>query len=105
MTSSILGKRMRVWSGASEEMIYDNADVNFAFRAWHDLCHWKGQFPFTLEGKIATCEMQCRQLIDFHGDNEVTRNWCTILKTRGHRAGTVLPTASSAPTWPTRRAR
>jgi hypothetical protein len=24
--------------------------------------------------------MQCRQLIYYYGDNEITRNWCTILR-------------------------
>jgi hypothetical protein len=74
------GNRMRVWSGGSEDTIYKEPYVNFAFRAWHDLCHWQGHFPFTLEGEIATCEMQCHQLLDCYGDNEVTQRWCTVLR-------------------------
>jgi hypothetical protein len=74
------GSRMRVWSGASRDTIYQDANVNFAFRAWHDLCHWWGLYPFTLEGEIATCEMQCRQLIYNHGEDEITRGWCKVLR-------------------------
>lgn len=71
---------MRIWSGASEDTIYKDPWVNFAFRAWHDLCHWQGGFPFTLEGEIATCQIQCRQFIDFYGDNDVTHRWCAVLR-------------------------
>lgn len=74
------GKRICVWSGGSSDTIYADATVNYAFRAWHDLCHWWGGFPFTLEGEIATCEMQCRQLTVFYGNNETTRSWCTMIK-------------------------
>jgi hypothetical protein len=74
------GGRMRVWSGASSDTIYRDSGVNFAFRAWHDLCHWRGAFPFTVDGEIATCEMQCRQLLNFYGDNDVTRSWSAVLR-------------------------
>jgi hypothetical protein len=74
------GNRMLVWSGGSEDTIYKEPHVNCAFRGWHDLCHWRGQFPFTLEGEVATCEMQCRQLLEFCGTNETTLKWCTVLR-------------------------
>jgi hypothetical protein len=74
------GGRMCVWSGGSTNTIYEDAKVNYAFRAWHDLCHWWGAFPFTVDGEIETCEMQCRQLVHFYGDNDVTRSWCAVLR-------------------------
>jgi hypothetical protein len=74
------GNRMRVWTGGSEDTIYNEPYVNYAFRAWHDICHWEGQFGFTVDGEIATCEMQCRQLFEFYGNNETTQQWCTILR-------------------------
>jgi hypothetical protein len=74
------GNRLRVWAGGSEDTIYKEPYVNYAFRAWHDLCHWRGQFSFTLQGEIATCEMQCRQLLEFYGKNETTHEWCAVLR-------------------------
>ncbi len=53
-----------IWAGASEGTIYDDARVNWAFRAWHDQCHKLGQFDFTLAGEIATHNMQARQLAE-----------------------------------------
>lgn len=54
--------RMVVWSGESDNTIYADAETNWAFRAWHDWCHWKGQLPFTLAGELAALEMQLDHL-------------------------------------------
>lgn len=51
-----------IWAGGSERTIYGDAKVNYAFRAWHDLCHRLGGWDFSLPGEIATCSLQCRQL-------------------------------------------
>ena len=74
------GKPMIVWSGGSEATVYGHSSVNFAFRAWHDFCHWKGGHDFTLEGEIAACEMQCQHLFQFYGDCERTRQWSALLR-------------------------
>jgi hypothetical protein len=74
------GKRMVVWSGGSEATIYGHRNVNFAFRAWHDFCHWRGGYDFTLEGEIAACEMQCQHLYKFYSDGERVRGWCLLLR-------------------------
>lgn len=74
------GKRMAVWSGGSEATVYGHRSVNFAFRAWHDFCHWEGGHDFTLEGEIATCEMQCQHLFEFYGDCERIQVWCSLLR-------------------------
>jgi hypothetical protein len=73
------GRRMRVWNGGSGWTIYGNAAINFAFRAWHDLCHYIGCHDFTLKGEIDTCELQCRQLADhFRGMARVPEWQATI---------------------------
>jgi hypothetical protein len=54
--------RMVVWSGASDNTIYADAETNWAFRAWHDWCHWKAQLPCTLAGEIAALDMQIEHL-------------------------------------------
>lgn len=76
------GRRLVVWSGGSQATIYADPRVNYAFRAWHDWCHWGGNhdFSFSLEGEIATCEMQCRQLVARFGDTERTRRWCDVIR-------------------------
>lgn len=55
--------------------------MNHAFRAWHDWCHWSGNHDFSLDGEIATCEMQCRQLVGRFGDTVRTKRWCAIIRT------------------------
>jgi hypothetical protein len=73
------GKPMIVWSGASETTVFGCAEVNWAFRAWHDWCHWHLSQPFTLDGETAVCSHQCQQLRDLFGDTPVTRRWQRIL--------------------------
>ena len=60
--------RMLVWGGDSEDTIFDCPETNWAFRAWHDWCHWKGQFPFTVEGERTAARMQMDHIINFVGD-------------------------------------
>lgn len=54
--------RMVVSDANSESTIFGSVEVNCAFRAWHDWCHWKGRFPFTLEGERQAYEMQIEHL-------------------------------------------
>lgn len=74
------GKPMMVYSGGSNETIYGDKEINWAFRAWHDWCHWKGGFDFTEEGEAAACEMQIEHLMQVYGDSEDTREWASILR-------------------------
>lgn len=55
--------KLIVWSGASEATIYDDKQVNYAFRAWHDSLHIKLNADFTLEGETRVALEQAR-LID-----------------------------------------
>lgn len=57
-------RRLVVWDGASDATIYGDARVNHAFRAWHDLHHWRYGFTFDLAGEIAACASQCAELRD-----------------------------------------
>lgn len=75
-----VGRRLVVWSGGSRATICADPRVNYAFRAWHDWCHWRGNHDLSLDGEIATCEMQCRQLVARYGDAERTRYWCAIVR-------------------------
>ncbi|WP_424363080.1 hypothetical protein [Methylocystis parvus] len=68
-----------VWSGSSEQTIYSDPQINFAFRAWHDWCHWRGRHDFSPAGEIAVARMQRKQLIALYGDTPHTRLWCRII--------------------------
>lgn len=52
-----------VWSGASDNTIYGDRAINWAFRAWHDSLHLKLNAPFTLDGEKLVALEQIR-LID-----------------------------------------
>jgi len=54
--------RMLVYSGASENTIFGDKEVNWAFRAWHDWHHYHEQLPFTLKGEIMVCARQKEDL-------------------------------------------
>ena len=73
------GKPMVVYAGASEQTIYEDREVNYAFRAWHDWCHWRGGHRFNRQGEHAVYEMQCRHLVHFYDDSTRTRRWFDIL--------------------------
>lgn len=73
--------RMVVWSGAADSTIYADAETNYAFRAWHDWCHWKGQHEFTLAGERAVLEMQREHLRTVYGRSHPDFElWSAILE-------------------------
>jgi len=74
------GKRMVVFSGGSTATIYADPDINYAFRAWHDFCHWRGEHDLSLDGEAATCLMQCRHLRHFYSNERKLRRWSLILR-------------------------
>src|SRR5208282_1357378 len=63
------GGRMVVYSGGSERTIYGDPEVNFAFRAWHDWCHWRGRHDFSQEGERVACAMQSEHLVTLYGES------------------------------------
>ncbi len=73
------GRRMLVYSGASERTIYRDPEVNYAFRAWHDWCQWRGRYDFSREGERATYAMQGNHLVTLFGESSQTRRWGRIL--------------------------
>jgi len=61
--------RMVVWNGASHNTIYGSPEVNWAFRAWHDWCHWRYQLPFTPEGERAAAYVQIAHIVRLYGND------------------------------------
>jgi len=50
-----------VWSGASDSTIYQDALVNYAFRAWHDSLHLATGLDFSVDAEIELGRMQANQ--------------------------------------------
>ncbi len=73
------GRRLVVYAGGSEKTIYVDPAVNHAFRAWHDLTHYRDRQDFSVAGETAVCEAQCHQLVAAFGDVVETKRWCAIL--------------------------
>lgn len=73
------GKRMVVYSGASDATIFGSPLVNWHFRAWHDWHHWQGRLPFTPEGEAAACNRQVADLFAAYGAGPRVRLWARIL--------------------------
>jgi hypothetical protein len=66
--------RILVWSGASDHTIFDCAETNWAFRAWHDWCHWRHNLPFTVAGERAVATIQKEHLATVYpGRSELAR--------------------------------
>jgi len=57
-----------VWSGASEQTIFDDPSVNWAFRAVHDNLHLKYGFDFTVADEMELGRMQASMMPGKLGD-------------------------------------
>jgi hypothetical protein len=75
-----LSKQMKVWSGGSDNTIYADKEVNWAFRAWHDWCHYNGRHAFTVIGERAVFEMQRLHLLLLYGRCPQTERWIDIFR-------------------------
>lgn len=73
------GGPMTVWAGASERTVYADPQVNFAFRAWHDWCHWQGDYDLSIDGEAAASSMQRRLLVARYGNGDLTVRWSGII--------------------------
>lgn len=73
------GNKLLVAREGSGKTIFGAPEVNYAFRAWHDWCHWKGEFDFSLSGECATCSLQISQLRKFFGVDDRTAQWARLL--------------------------
>lgn len=51
-----------IWSGASDNTIYKDASVNYAFRAIHDATHLETKLGFTPEHEVEMGRIQAARL-------------------------------------------
>jgi hypothetical protein len=73
------GRKMLIYSGGAEGTVHGHPEMNYAFRAWHDLAHLTGRHTFTLRGELGVWALQSKQLRAVLGDSAETRRWCAIL--------------------------
>lgn len=73
------GVRLQVWNGACEDTIFDDVEVNCAFRAWHDYHHFTARLPFTLEGEREVAKLQVRDLVELYGREFGTFQMATLV--------------------------
>lgn len=91
------GGRMLVYSGGSEQTIYGDPEVNFAFRAWHDWCHWQGRYDFSHEGEHAACAMQGEHLVTVYGESPADTAMAAHSGGGDHRAAGIFRQARRIP--------
>jgi hypothetical protein len=71
--------RILVWSGASDETIFGSPDINHAFRAWHDWCHWRLQAEMNAVGEYAVYVEQCAHLNTVYPGHPKLGMWMDLL--------------------------
>lgn len=71
--------RVLVWVGASEQTIFADEEVNYAFRAWHDSKHILGELPFTREGEAEAMREQMKDILALY-DGEAAALFCCLLR-------------------------
>lgn len=54
--------RIKINTNFSEQTIFENPEVNWDFRAWHDWCHLWLDAGFDREGETKAAELQKRML-------------------------------------------
>lgn len=72
--------RILVDSGNSDCTIFADAEVNYAFRAWHDSIHLMYGFPFTLEGEQDVCRIQQAQIKVVYGRTPDAFRFCQLIE-------------------------
>lgn len=68
-----------VYSGHSDQTIFGDEEHNWAFRAWHDWHHWRGQLAFDMDGETEACKRQCADIVKVYGVSSQTARWCSML--------------------------
>ena len=69
-----------VSKGHSDKTIFGEPEFNWAFRAWHDSAHFRINAPFTLEGEIAACEQQIKDMVQRYGKSKQTDKWAQMIR-------------------------
>lgn len=58
--------KIHIWTGASNNTIFGINEINYFFRAWHDLTHIENNLGYSYNEEFIVCEIQ---------KNELPKNW------------------------------
>ena len=72
--------RPTVWSGASDATVFGDAEINYAFRAWHDAWHYRLRAPFNRLGEQLVCAAQCADIRALYGSGAIAGEFQRLLK-------------------------
>jgi hypothetical protein len=71
--------RMLVYDWASDDTIFGDAGVNWAFRAWHDWTHLRVNGTFDIPGEIAVANQQIDDIRAVYGEGKQTREFEALI--------------------------
>ena len=69
---------LTVWNGASDGTMFGAANVNHAFRAWHDGLHLATRIGFTVDEEIELGRRQAELVARLSGDRLATLIWLEV---------------------------
>lgn len=70
--------RVLVWNGASDNAIFADREVNYAFQAWHNSKYILGSFPFTPQGEQAALNAQRADIRAIY-DGATADRFCSLI--------------------------
>jgi hypothetical protein len=71
--------RIPINTDFSDGTIFGDPAINWAFRAWHDWAHIRGNFPFTEQGERDAAFLQECDVIEAIGYTVTATRFCDIL--------------------------
>lgn len=71
--------RMVVDSGNSDHTIFADPEVNWAFRAWHDHCHLRGDYGFNLHDECSVAREQISDIRKLYGHGPIADRMCALI--------------------------
>ena len=72
--------RICVWNRASDKTIFACPEQNWAFRAWHNWCHYKYDLEFNEAGKRKACDIQKQHIQEYYGYGLQSQLFCDLLE-------------------------
>jgi hypothetical protein len=71
--------RMLVYNWASDQTIFADPEVNWAFRAWHDWTHIQVDGAFNVEGEVKVAKRQIEDLTKVYGPGKATDRFAQLI--------------------------
>jgi hypothetical protein len=72
--------RITVWRGGSDATMFADAEINYAFRAWHDSRHARLNAEFDSAGELETMRAQIADLTALYAGHDRLAIWTRYLE-------------------------